>query len=230
MMKNKVYAVSGIDTDVGKTIATGLLARSCRENGMRVITQKMVQTGCTGISEDIIRHREIMQMELQPVDLAGVTCPYVFPVPCSPHLAARLENSTIDCNILRKATALLLEEYELVFLEGAGGLFVPLTEDYALIDYLAEENHPLILVSSSQLGSINHTLSALSLAKSRNLDVVALIYNRLKGSDGRIEADSKEMFSKYMKEFGFSGSVIDLFPLEQYQNGQRKMNLPDFQG
>jgi dethiobiotin synthetase len=227
MAKSRVYCISGIDTGIGKTIVTGLLAGSCLKNGVQTITQKIVQTGCTGLSEDIIRHRQIMEIELQPADFTGLTCPYVFPVPCSPHLAAKLENQIIDCNVIRKATASLLEQFELVFLEGAGGLFVPLNEEETLIDYFEAEKHPLILVSSSRLGSINHTLSALALARSRNIDVVALIYNRFEGTDPRIEEDSKEMFSRYMKKNGFTGPVIDLFPLQKYQSGAEKLNFVD---
>ncbi len=227
MAKSRVYCISGIDTDIGKTVVTGLLGRFCIENGIKTITQKIVQTGCTGLSEDVVRHREIMEIELQPADFAGLTCPYVFPVPCSPHLAAKLENKSIDCNVIRTATATLLDQFDLVFLEGAGGLFVPLNEEETVIDYFEAEGHPLILVSSSRLGSINHTLSALALARSRNINVVALIYNRFEDTDPRIEEDSKEIFSRFMIKNGFNGPVIDLFALEKYQRGEEKLNFFD---
>jgi dethiobiotin synthetase len=227
MTRSRVYCVSGIDTDIGKTIVTGLLAKSCLKQGIQTITQKIVQTGCTGLSEDIIRHRQIMEIELQAADLSGLTCPYVFPVPCSPHLAAQLENQRIDCNVLRKATASLLTQFDLVLIEGAGGLFVPLNEEETLIDYFEQERHPLILVSSPRLGSINHTLCALALARSRNIDVAAIIYNRFEGTDQRIEEDSKRIFSKYMKKNGYSGPVIDMFPLQKYQSGEEELNLFD---
>ena len=227
MVKSKVYFVSGIDTDIGKTIVTGLLARSCMKKGVKTITQKIVQTGCSGLSEDIIRHRQIMEIELQPADRAGLTCPYVFSVPCSPHLAANLEDKIIDCNVIRKATASLLEQFDLVFLEGAGGLFVPLNEEVTQIDYFETEKHPLILVSSSRLGSINHTLCALALARSRGIEVAAIIYNRFEDTDPRIEEDSKEMFSKYMKKNGFTGPVIDLFSLQKYQSDDKYLSFFD---
>ena len=219
MATSRVFCISGIDTDIGKTIATGILARFYLEKGVRTITQKIVQTGCIGLSEDIIRHRQIMQIELQPVDLSGLTCPYVFPVPCSPHLAAKLENRTIDCNVIRRATASLLDQFELVLLEGAGGLYVPLNEEETFIDYLEAEQYPLILVSSSRLGSINHTLSALELARLRNIEVAAVLYNRFAPADSRMEQDSREVFDRYMQKNGFTGPVIDLFALEAYQNG-----------
>ena len=221
----KVYCVCGIDTDVGKTIATGLLARSFTVNGIKTITQKIVQTGCNGISEDIIRHRQLMGINLLPVDYRGITCPYVFRVPCSPHLAARLEGRTIDCAILRQSTAELMALYDVVFLEGAGGLLVPLTKDCTLLDYLEEENYPLILVTSSRLGSINHTLSALELAHHRKIDIAAIIYNQLADTDPRIVEDSREVFRHYLKIHGFSGIIVDLLPLNSYA---KPGSEPDF--
>ena len=221
----KVYCVCGIDTDIGKTIATGLLARSFANNGIKTITQKIVQTGCIGISEDIIRHRQLMGIHLLPVDYRGITCPYVFPVPCSPHLAARLEGRDIDCAVLRQSTAELMTSYEVVFLEGAGGLLVPLAKDCTLLDYLEEEKYPLILVTSSRLGSINHTLGALELARHRKIDIAAIIYNRLTDTDLRIAEDSREVFSSYLKKQSSSGIVIDLLPLNSYK---KSGNEPDF--
>jgi dethiobiotin synthetase len=221
----QVYCVTGIDTDIGKTIAAGLLAYSFRQNGIKAITQKIVQTGGVGLSEDIVRHRRLMEIELLPADRQGLTCPYVFPVPCSPHLAARLAEKEIDWEVIRRSTAALLTEFDLVLLEGAGGLMVPLNAEGTLLDYLAGEKYPLILVTSSRLGSINHTLSALELASHRNIEVAAIIYNRLPESDRRIVEDSREVFSQYMKKYGYSGEVIDLLPLAVYERSGTK---PDF--
>lgn len=217
MTLGKVYCVSGIDTDIGKTIATGLLASSFAANGVKTITQKIVQTGCVGISEDILRHRQLMGIEPLPVDQSGLTCPYVFPVPCSPHLAARLAGRRIDSTVLRRSTAELLSLYDVVFLEGAGGLAVPLDEEATLLDYWEEEKHPLILVTSSRLGSINHTLSALELIRRREMQIAAIIYNRLFDTDPRIVEDSREVFARHLKRNGFSAPVIDMLPLSSYE-------------
>lgn len=223
----RVYCVTGIDTNIGKTVATGLLARSFREHGIKTITQKIVQTGCVGLSEDILRHRQFMEIELLPVDHQRLTCPYVFPVPCSPHLAADLAGQKIDFEVIRKSSAALLAEFDLVFLEGAGGLMVPLNAESTLLDYLERERYPLILVTSSRLGSINHTLSALELARHRELEVALIMYNRLAETDPRISADSREVFLKYMKKYGYSGEVVDLLPLSVYEE---MGELPDFYG
>ncbi|MDE5638193.1 MAG: dethiobiotin synthase, partial [Odoribacter sp.] len=72
-----VYFVSGIDTDAGKSIATGVMAATLQQQGKKVITQKFIQTGCREISEDIQKHREIMGIPLQKADLDRTTCPYI---------------------------------------------------------------------------------------------------------------------------------------------------------
>ena len=116
----KVLSVSGIDTDIGKSIATGYYAKYLMQQGYSVITQKMVQTGCQEISEDIVVHRKIQGIALTEEDRQGITCPYLFDYPCSPHMAARLQQTCIDEKIIEKSTALLAQNYDYVLLEGAG--------------------------------------------------------------------------------------------------------------
>lgn len=67
-MKQNVYFVSGIDTDAGKSYATGFLAREWNKNGQRTITQKFIQTGNIGHSEDIDLHRRIMGISFTEED------------------------------------------------------------------------------------------------------------------------------------------------------------------
>ena len=91
-----VLFISGIDTDVGKTVATGLYARELAAAGHRVITQKLVQTGCSGIAGDILSHRRLQGIGPTAFDNDGTTAPYVFPYPCSPHLAAAQQGTSLN--------------------------------------------------------------------------------------------------------------------------------------
>ena len=134
-MAEKIF-ITGIDTGVGKTIASGLLAKQIMKQGKSVITFKLVQTGCAGISEDIIKHREIMEMPLTAEDISSLTCPYVFTHPCSPHLAADIEEKNIDESLLVKTIAELEKKYDFIIIEGAGGLFVPLNKNIKYIQKL----------------------------------------------------------------------------------------------
>lgn len=205
----QVYFISGIDTDCGKTLVTGLLARQFAQQGISTITQKLVQTGCTGISEDILEHRKIMGIDLQDVDKEKITCPYVFKFPASPHLASSLEKQVIDCDRITACTRELAKLYDIILLEGAGGLYVPIREDLLIIDYLQEMNYPLILVSSSKLGSINHTLMSLELCRSRNIQVKALVYDHFPNENNTLTEESRNVFKKYLHENSPKTVIID---------------------
>ena len=182
-----VLFISGIDTDIGKTYATGMIAKALRQQGVNVITQKLVQTGVgidstsgkIGIADDIIVHRQLMNLSLQPCDIDNTTCPYRYEKPASPHLSAKLANTVLDVDIITNATRLLQTDYEVVLLEGAGGLLVPMTEQLLTLDYIAEQGYPVVLVTSGRLGSINHTLLSLEAIKARGLDVHSVIYNHI---------------------------------------------------
>ena len=140
MKKNNVYFVSGIDTGIGKSYATGYLARLWNERGVRTITQKLIQTGNDGMSEDIELHRRLMGCGLLSEDHEGLTMPEIFSYPCSPHLAAEIDGRQIDFGKIAEATEELSRRYDAVLLEGAGGLMVPLTRQYLTIDYVADRS------------------------------------------------------------------------------------------
>ena len=227
MTTGKVFCITGIDTDIGKTVATGLLGRFLIAKGLRVITQKIVQTGCCGLSEDILKHRQIMGCGVLEEDRQGSTCPYVFATPCSPHLAARLEGKTVMPWVIERATDVLRSRYDVVLLEGAGGLLVPLNEEMTLLDYLEKKGYPIILVSSPRLGSINHTLSAIEIVKGRGLHLCGIVYNHFLETDNRITEDSAEIFARYLHNYGFPECLVHFGKISEKLAEQ---DIPDFSG
>ena len=200
-MKNNVYFVSGIDTDAGKSYATGIIARQLLDEGKRVITQKLIQTGNVGHSEDIDLHRKLMGIDYTAEDKSGLTMPEIFSYPASPHLASRLDNRPIDFDKIDDATAQLSKLYDVVLLEGAGGLMVPLTEEFLTIDYLAAKGYPLIFITSGKLGSINHTLLSLEAIRSRNIQLDTVAYNLYPSvEDKTIQEDTQNFIEQYLKK------------------------------
>ena len=204
-----VYFVSGIDTDIGKTVATGVLAKQLLQQGKSVITQKPVQTGCQDIADDIAVHRKIMGIPMQEADKQKLTMPEIFSYPASPHLAARLDGRALDLDKIRTATQELEAQYEIVLVEGAGGLMVPLTENLLTIDYIRQQGYPVILVTSGRLGSINHTLLSFSVLKQYGIQLHSLIFNHIHDSkDETVAGDTLE----YLK-----GRLKDEFPEAKWQ-------------
>ncbi len=204
------WFISGIDTDSGKSIVTGLLAQYLLSKKQSVITQKWVQTGCTGIAEDILTHRKICNKPLYQEDINGLTCSYVFKHPASPHLSAQMEQSTIDTNQFKQDTQALEKIYDFVLMEGAGGLMVPLNAHYTSFDYVKEENYNVILVSSSKLGSINHTLLSLELLQKHNIKLSALIYNQFPNNDPFITQDTETTLQHFLKQYFPNSCFISL--------------------
>ena len=210
-MSAAIYFVSGIDTEIGKTYATGYLAKLWTAQGQRVITQKLVQTGNVDVSEDIAKHREIMGSGWFQEDHEKLTMPQIFSYPASPHLATRLDGRALDFAKIEAATKLLAERFDVVLLEGAGGLMVPLTTEILTIDYIAQHQFPVILVTSGGLGSINHTLLSLEALKHRGLDLYAVVYNlKDQSKDPIISQDTADFLKHYLMQHFPKAQWIEL--------------------
>lgn len=200
-MESKIYFISGIDTDAGKSYCTAWFARELAEGGQRVITQKFIQTGNIGHSEDIDLHRRIMGTGYLPEDREGLTMPEIFSYPCSPHLAARIDRRPIDFEKIERATQELARRYDTVLVEGAGGLMVPLTEDYLTIDYISEKKYPLVFVTSGKLGSINHTLLSLEAIARRGIVLDTVLYNLYPTEEDKtIQEDTMRFIRDYLSK------------------------------
>lgn len=209
-----VTFVSGVDTDAGKSIATGWLARRLLEAGGRtVITQKLVQTGNSGLSEDILLHRRMMGCGLLPEDEDRTTMPEIYTYPCSPHLAARIDGRPLDLAKIDAATARLDARYDDVLLEGAGGLMVPLTEELLTVDFVAARGYPLIFVTGGVLGSISHTLLAFEALERRAVRVVRVIYNLWPGRHDSVIDGESRVYLRREAERRFPGVVWEELPI-----------------
>lgn len=195
---SQAYFISGIDTDAGKSYVTGYLASRLMKEGKRVVTQKFIQTGNVGFSEDIDLHRKIMGIGPLPEDTDHTTAPVIFSYPASAQLAARMDGREIDLDVIDSATATLLERYDVVLIEGAGGLMVPITDEFFTIDYVKTRNLPILLVVNGVLGSINHAVLSLEAIKSRGIQLAGVLYNEHFDTDRIIGADTQAFLRRYV--------------------------------
>lgn len=212
---SKAYFISGIDTDAGKTYVTGHIARHLMKEGKRVITQKFIQTGNTVMSEDIEVHRRIMGTGMLPEDLDHTTAPVIFSYPASAQLAARIDGREIDLEVIDRATERLLSLYDVVLVEGAGGLAVPITDTFMAIDYVESRRLPLILVTNGVLGSINHTVLSLEAVRARGIELATVIYNEHFDSDAVIATDTRGFIERYVKR-NFPDALFATVPSIEY--------------
>ncbi len=210
-----ILFIGGIDTGVGKTLTTGLLARWYFAKGFRVITHKIVQTGCNGMPDDIFAHRRLMGSQALPEDCKRLTCPYVFKFPASPHLAAALEKLRIDPRKIVASIHSLARRYDVVLVEGVGGLCVPLTRRFTTLDMLAERKWPTTLVTGPRLGSINHTLMALEALRARGIPAAGLAYNLHLSAEKEIVADSRRLFGERLRNLFPRAPIVDIPEIRQ---------------
>jgi len=219
----KTICISGIDTGVGKSIVTGLLAKYMLQQGWSVITCKPVQTGSSRPAEDLLVHRHLMGIGWSPDDRQGLTCPFCFSFPGSPHLAAKMAGSRIETAVIDEAISELAKRYDWLLIEGAGGLMVPLNRDYTMIDYIAKHEFPVVLVTSPRLGSINHTLLSLEALYSRKMKLGGLVYNLFEQGPREIAHDTLQVFSLALRQYNFADRILVL------QDQRSSQEQPDWQ-
>lgn len=169
--------VTGTDTGVGKTLVACAIARALSER-WRVAPFKPAETGCAErngqlVPEDALRLKEASR---SPADL-DVVCPYRYREPVAPWLAAERAGRPIEIATLRGAFERLAAESDVVIVESAGGLLVPLTEEVSFADLARELDLPLLVVVGSRLGAINQTLLTLECAAARGLRVLGYVLN-----------------------------------------------------
>ena len=162
--------VTGTDTDVGKTIVSATILAGYQSLGAAY--WKPIATGGTEESDS----RTIL--ELAPPGTHVLPEVYSFRAPVSPHLAARLEERPIQRQVVLSAFQNNLDTDRPLVIEGIGGLLVPLNEDgWLLADLLSEVGLPVVLVASTRVGTINHTLLSLEAAHQRGLLMLGVVFN-----------------------------------------------------
>lgn len=186
MDSNGIF-ITGTDTSVGKTfVATGLAA-CMKQDGIDVGVMKPVATG----SRDDI-HRLLKSARLDDIMLAN---PIFLPLEASPLAASRLLKKEIDVDDIRHAFNRLMDEHEYIIVEGIGGLMVPITRDYMVVDMIKDLNLPVLIVCRGALGTINHTLLTIHACLNNSIKVNGFIANMVKDDNEGLAIDIIEELS-----------------------------------
>ncbi|MFQ5735292.1 MAG: dethiobiotin synthase [Thermodesulfobacteriota bacterium] len=172
------FFITGTGTGVGKTFVTAGLARVARDAGDEVGVMKPVETGCEKAAGSLVPRdaHTLKEAALSAAPLDTIN-PYRFSLPLAPYLAARLEGVQIDPALIKARYDALCEENDVVLVEGAGGLLVPVTGEMTMADVARMLGAPLIIVADSRLGVINHTCLTAECATGRGLAVEGVIMN-----------------------------------------------------
>lgn len=183
--------VTGTDTGVGKTVVAAALAILLRAKGVDVGVMKPVQSGATRengvlISED---SRFLMKAAAVSDELALVN-PYCLELPLSPNVAARLSGVAIEIDVILEAFEKLAQRHELVIVEGAGGLLVPIKDDFLIADLILALGLPIVVVARPSLGTINHSLLTLGYAQTLGIRPLSTIINGFRHNVKDIAAET----------------------------------------
>jgi dethiobiotin synthetase len=188
------FFITGTDTDIGKTIVTTLLAAYFQKQGKHVIPYKPIQSGAIEdggklVAPDI----QIYQLAFPKLNEEEANT-YLLKMPSSPHLASREDGVNILSSKIIQHFRLLEQKYDMVLVEGAGGLIVPLHDNgYCMIDLIKALSIPVVLVARAGLGTINHTVLSVMAMRNAGIPIAGIILNQVTDGDSSIEQDNKRM-------------------------------------
>lgn len=190
--------VTGTDTGVGKTWTACAILESLRIAGYRTGAYKPVCSGAERAGDGSLIWSDAEQLRKAaggdwPLDSI---CPQRFKAALSPPAAAAAEGSAVDWNRMLQGAAWWRGQVDCLVVEGAGGLLCPLTNDRTIADLAAELRYPLLIVAADRLGTINHTLLTLEVARSRQLPVAGVVLCRTQPAGDESTASNVEWISR----------------------------------
>ena len=201
---NKSIFITATNTDVGKTFACEKFLRYFAKAGLKVGYFKPCETGVIDFPLDGMKMLNLVK-ELNPSFKADIfdVVPYQFKLPAAPYVAK--EDTTIDINYLKEKKKFLESMCDVLIIEGAGGLMVPIEKNLFIIDLIKIFESEAFLITPSKLGCINDTLLSINALKSKNIDFEFFINLYL-------DIDSFEKVSKpfLLEHFGKLNFLQDL--------------------
>ena len=173
----KPLFVTATDTDIGKTCVCAGLAYALKKLDIDVGIMKPFACGIkekTGFSSNDLT---ILANAAMVDDTEDVINPFFLPIPASPYTAAKNLGVKIDIKHVIECFKKLDKIHDIVLVEGIGGIMTPILKDYAIIDLIKDLMANTIIVTSSKIGTINHTILTCKMCKNMNIPVKGLIIN-----------------------------------------------------
>lgn len=197
------FFITGTDTGVGKTIITAALIKAAKFLGLSACGMKPIETGCLKSKFKVKSSKlKVKEEVLIPSDgmflkeIAGMNDsmdlvnPIRFQNPLAPFPASEIEGVPVEIDKIKKAYSELSKKYDAVFVEGIGGLLVPIKKDYTVLDLARDFSLPIIVVARPGLGTINHTMLTVNYAIREGLTVAGIIINHSQPPEGSLAEET----------------------------------------
>lgn len=209
--------VTGTDTDVGKTVVTAGLAAVMQSLGYKSGVYKPFQSGAE------VKNGFLISPDLSYVKKLDfyieTLCTYLLKAPTAPYIAAELDNVNINLSAVAREYQSLKQTCDVVLVEGAGGLLVPVTKDALMIDAAKMLDLPLLIVARPNLGTINHTLLTINQAKIAGLDIAGVVINRYPQDTDDIAIKTAPRLIEEYTDVSILGIIPDIADFDNVKPG-----------
>jgi dethiobiotin synthetase len=188
--------VIGTDTGAGKTVVAAGIAGIFKKTNISVGVMKPVATGGIRLNARLVSPDALFLSAAATVPFEPeLVNPYCYELPVVPVVAAR-GHEPINLDVIKERFGILQHRYDIVVVEGVGGLLVPLSDELMLPDLIWALNLPVLIVARANLGTINHTLLTIQRARAAGLEVLGFVMNRV-GNKGVVEQTSPSIISRF---------------------------------
>ena len=175
----KSYFITGTDTDVGKTFVTAGLASSMKKMGINIGIMKPFAAGTIDNNGYKSNDVNLLLEAAQITDEEQLVNPYFFPIPASPFTAMQNLSVSIDVEIVLNNFKKLARLHDVLLVEGIGGIMTPILKNYFVTNLIKEMNLETIVVTSSRIGTINHTIMTIKMCQEFGIKIRGIIINNV---------------------------------------------------
>ncbi len=200
--QGRAFFITATDTGAGKTTAIKVLATLLKDQGLDVGIMKPVQCG----GDDAKSLKEF----LQSTDPLEEINPYLAKEPCSPHIAFARERIQVHKDKIISIFQKLRRRHDVLLVEGAGGLMVPIREDYLVADLVKDLGLELVIVSRLGLGTINHTLLTIDKAQEMGITVCGVLFSETHKKTGGVPEKTNPAAIKQLSKVDGLGIILFL--------------------
>jgi len=225
--KHKGLFITATDTGAGKTLVSGAIAKLVSQQEKRVGVFKPIATGCRKAGQKLISEDAEFLCQCANTDLAlDIINPIQFKIPASPFACEKAEKKKVNLKKIFNTYKQICRKCDFVVVEGIGGVKVPLTGNYDVLDLAETMKLPVVIVARAKLGTINHTLLTIEAVRQKGLLLAGIIIN---GYDEKTIDYAEKTNAELIKKLG-KVKILAVVPYDKKVNmvknliGQKVMN------